>query len=139
MKVKQHLKDNKKFYIGLGIGVCIAGITYAIMRGRHVRLPMQSHLLGTSTHAIPPTGNKGFIFCESSFHKSTLNLVNVMEREGRGHPGYLTRCVETGLTYLTQTEAALANGIHPTRMSDHLNGRLSHVGGLHFERICMAA
>jgi len=51
----------------------------------------------------------------------------------------MIRCVEENLTYPSQLKASLAHGIHPNRMSDHLNGRLDHVDGKHFERVQLAA
>lgn len=67
------------------------------------------------------------------------NIVNVVEREGRGHPGYMVRWVEENLFYPSQINAAIAHDIAPNRMSDHLNNRLENVDGKHFERVVLAA
>ena len=66
---------------------------------------------------------------------STQNVVTVIEREGRGHPGYLVRCLETGRVFPSQDAAARSIGAYPSILSSHLQGKHSDVFGLHFERI----
>jgi hypothetical protein len=138
-KVKAHLKEHKELYIGLGVGFTIAGITYFIMRGHTIPLrDAKPTYWAHQSVKSPLTGHIDFHFNKSRIDNS-FNVVNVNERNGRGHPGYMTRCLEDNLTWMSQKEAANANNIHPNRLSDHLNGRLDHVDGKHFERIYMAA
>lgn len=150
-KVKEHVKEHKEEYI-LG-GIVLAGITLLVMKGRYAR--MQRVLNGSDKITMhpfgakptywahqpmqsPPTGHIGFTFSDiqDSFNN---NVINVLEREGRGHPGYMIRCVENELTYVSQKQAALAFDVSPKRISDHMNGRLADVDGYHFERIVLAA
>ena len=181
-KIKDHCKENQRFYLGLGMGLSVAGFTCLIMRGRYEALAVGgAYGLETADTSVtmrplakepravllggaewpppgetmrpfidakptywahrpvqsPPTGHIGFTFSNTEIHDS-FNVVNAFEREGRGHPGYLTRCLETKMTWPTQKAAAYAHGVHPNRMSDHLNGRLEHLNGNHFERIYLA-
>ena len=134
-KIKNHFKRNAGAYVTL-VGVCVlAGITTVIMRERSTRVA-EEFPLGVQR---PPKNShweySGSNFFSNSFNKDSFNVINVIEREGRGHPGYLTRCLETGLTYKTQAVAAREHGLSPTKMSNHLNGMLDHVGGYHFDRI----
>lgn len=132
-KLQAHWNEYRLFYIGTGVGLALAGITYGIVKHKNGKSTYWAH----SPMESPPTGHIGFIFSDSTISDSTF--VNVLERDGRGHPGYLTRCLETGLTYPSQKSAAAAFGFDKTHMSDHLHGRLENLGGYHFERICMAA
>jgi hypothetical protein len=124
---KKHLQDNKKFYIGLGIGICIAGITYAIMRDRS--------LLSIRGATIAPAKGATIVLGKNN----TLNSVSYISSHRQGPPSWVVRCLETRETFPSQKDAAMAMGISPSVLSSHLNGFRDHVDGLHFERICMAA
>jgi hypothetical protein len=122
--VKDHISRNKTVYISTGISVAIAGITCAIMRGRYtgvLRVLDQSDTIN-----VRPL---------SFLSKQSNHIVNVIEREGRGHPGYLVKCLETGITYLSQTQAASDMGLSKSMLSSHLNGAVNDVNGFHFERV----
>lgn len=54
---------------------------------------------------------------------------------GKGHSGFVTRCLETGELFKTQGLAAEAFGIGANIMSQHLNHGLELDQGLHFERV----
>lgn len=45
------------------------------------------------------------------------------------------KCLETGRVYSSIEEAADDLKIHSSNISAHLKGKLSHVGGFHFERV----
>ena len=121
-KIKQHFIENKKFYIGTGCGFVFAGITCSVIRGRSVEIPRVSN--GSDVITTRPF---------SFFSKQ--NVVTVIKREGRGHPGYRVRCLETGAEFMSQGEAARELGAYPSVISGHLNGKLPNVHGLHLERI----
>ena len=123
-EVKAHVGRHKVAY---SVGtVVIAGITFAIVRGRYV-------MVGNAAL----NGSDGITVRPLSFfsNKQMVNVVSVVEREGRGHPGYMVRCLETGVRYVTQEDAAKAIGADPTIMSRHINGIFDNAKGLHFERI----
>ena len=132
-KVKIHVKRNQTYYICLGYTVFVAGFTALIMKDIYdAKHTYCTHQPLKST----PTVHSGLSFYDSPVSNS-FNVVNVIERESRGHPGYLTRCIETGLTWVSQKQAAIDNGVHPNRMSDHLHGLLENLDGKHYERIFM--
>ena len=53
----------------------------------------------------------------------------------KGHPGFVTRCLETGDIFETQGSAAEYYGIPPSILSNHLNRGVDLNEGLHFERL----
>lgn len=54
---------------------------------------------------------------------------------GAGSRALAVKCIETGEIYRSQRDAAARIGIAAPALSAHLNGKLSHVKGLHFERV----
>lgn len=70
--------------------------------------------------------------------KQNTAVVTVIEREGRGHPGYLVRCLETNDIYPSQTAAAKALDIPPSVITDHINGKFPDAHGFHIERIAIS-
>jgi len=122
--VKQHLREHKITYSCVATGVVVAGITVLIMRGRHAGVG-DAASDGLEKVTVRPL----------SILSNKQTVVTVIQREGRGHPGYIIRCLETGDFFLSQGEAATNFGIHKTVMSRHLNGILDNAGGYHFERL----
>jgi hypothetical protein len=103
----------------MGIGISIAGITCVIMRGSDAGIHRVPEAI-----AIRPLS----IF-------SRQNVVTVIERDGRGHPGYLVQCVETGQIFPSQDAAARSVGAYPSILSSHLQGKHPDVYGFHFKRM----
>jgi|KBSMisStaDraftv2_1062788.scaffolds.fasta_scaffold27891_6 hypothetical protein len=116
-QVKAHISRNRERYI-TGSVVVVAGITCYIVRGRTV-----------AGFAASEVNIRPFAFF------SKQNVVTVIEREGRGHPGYLVKCLETGDIFRTQGDAARALGVDGKTMTRHILGDLPHVNDLHFERL----
>ena len=130
-KIKLHVIKYKTVYISMAVGAASAGFTYLIMRGRHADVLSASDTADTSVFVRPLS-----IF---SKQETTTNLVNnvvkVIEREGRGHPGYLVRCIETNEFFTSQKQAAEAYGIPDAIFSLHIRGKLDDLNGKHFERL----
>jgi hypothetical protein len=125
---KAHVVRHKVVYL-MGSYVTVAGITCLIMRGRISTLALrgvEESIVRYAALDIRPL---------SFFSKQTINIVSVIERDGRGHPGYLTKCIENGILFSTQGEAARSVGSNSTAMSRHLTGNLPHLNNHHFERI----
>lgn len=80
-----------------------------------------------------PTNTASFSFMFKSPQK--INIATVVDREGRGHPGWPIRNIETKAISLSQRSAAKAFDIPEGRLSGHLKGRYPDVDGLHFERV----
>ena len=128
-KIKNHIEKYKTIYCCAATGIVFAGITAVIMKERHakVRGAMDEGLVLNKLSCVL-----------SFFSKPQQHVVNVIEREGRGHPGYLTRCLETNDIFTSQTEAAKSFKIPTSVMSDHLRGKFDNAAGYHFERIIAA-
>lgn len=127
-KVKKHIQDHKVAYSCAVTGVMVAGITVVIMRSNIVRGAM-----GDSGVRGAPTNTASFTFR----NKQTINVTTVLDREGRGHPGWPVRNIETKRIFFSQREAADTFDISYSALSGHLNGKFSDVDGLHFERISL--
>jgi hypothetical protein len=121
-EVKNHFERNKSAYIS-GLG-CL-GMVFLMTRGRHVVAPNVP--AGQNVVTVRPLSLLS--------NRVTTSVVTVIEREGRGHPGYIVKCIETGELFTSQKRAALAQGVSDSTFSQHLNGLRPHVGGLHFERV----
>ena len=111
-------------------GAFFAGITRSILRGSH--LSLQSGLSEVGIHRVPTVVRPLFLF---SNHNKVLNVVAVIAREGRGHPGYPVMCKETGDIFLSQTGAAVWAGTSAANMSSHILGKFPDVNGWTFERV----
>jgi hypothetical protein len=124
-KTKAHFRKYKTWYCCAGAGLLGAGITLVIVRGRHAGVGNAASD-GPAKVTVRPL---------SFLSKQNTNVVTVFERQGRGHPGYMVRCLETNVGYPSQGAAAEAAGVHKTVMSRHLNGMFPDANGLHFERL----
>ena len=75
----------------------------------------------------------------SFFENSSVGNNNVITTNvyggSKGHPGFVTRCLETGDIFETQGSAAEYYGIPPSILSNHLNRGVDLNEGLHFERL----
>lgn len=71
-------------------------------------------------------------------NKTTNTMVTVVEREGRGHPGYLVRCLETNEIFPSQKNAANILNVPAQVISKHLSGEYNDANGYHLERINIA-
>lgn len=118
-KIKAHFKKNQVAYAFAFMG--IAGI---MLKGRHSGIPSAPE--GSDIIGIRPI---------SILSRQTNNIVAVIEREGRGHPGFPVECIETGQKFLSQGMAAVAAGTSEVNMSKHINGKLDHINRLHYRRI----
>lgn len=128
-KVKAHLKENKKVYIAIGATfvVTVAGFTLHIMRSKPC--PMWEGVSSMPNVGLVNTASLKFS------NKSTINITTVLDREGRGHPGWPVRNLETKRIFFSQRDAADTFGIGEGTLSSHLNGKFSDANGLHFERV----
>ena len=121
-EIKAHISRHKTAYT-IGVIIGVAGITYLIMKGRTTSFLR-------SLDGPDVVTNRPF-----TFFSNRTNIVTVIAREGRGHPGYLIQCKETGDIFSSQAGAASWIGTSTANMSQHISGRFPDVYGLHFERI----
>jgi hypothetical protein len=88
-------------------------------------------VMGESGVQGAPTNTASLIFR----NKQTINITTVLDREGRGHPGWPVRNLESKRIFFSQKEAAEAFGIPAPLMSGHIHGKFPDIDGLHFERV----
>jgi hypothetical protein len=69
------------------------------------------------------------------FAKDSGNMVTTIHNGSKGHPGFITRCIETGELFATQGSAARAFNIPERTMTKHLNYGRELSENLHFERL----
>jgi len=122
-KIKAHLEKHKTLYACVATAAGVATFTAVIMRGRYVENPMGSN------------GHDGATVRLLSFLSNRPSVVTVIQREGRGHPGYIVRCIETGDVFLSQTQAAAAMLIPEKVISHQITGKTLDANGYHFERV----
>jgi hypothetical protein len=127
IRVKEYLQEHKELYIGLGVGVIVAGITYSIMRAQSGSIILRDSIVEAQRDSIVLGKN------------ATLNQVSYFDSNRQGPASWVVRCVETGLVFTSQRAAALAMDISESNISRQLNGLKNQADGYHFERICMAA
>lgn len=132
-KIKAHIKEHKEKYITVGVTVVIsAGITYIIMRRPRAVLDY----VGADCPDTESTGLLSFISNKFIIGSRIENqIVTVVEREGRGHPGYRVRDLDTLVEYETQGLYASEINCSPMTVSKHLRGIYPDACGHHAERI----
>ena len=134
-KIKEHFIRNKDRYIvGTIVGITTAGITWLIMRRSRAVLDY----VGAD---CPDTESTDFLSLFSNkfnINSSiTNNVVTVIEREGRGHPGYRVRDLDTLMEWDTQGLAAKSLNTTPMVISKHIRGIYPDAKGHHLERIAV--
>jgi hypothetical protein len=131
-RIKEHLQKYKTVYLCGATGVAVAGITTLIMRGRYEGL-------GNAGPYGPKTADTLVTMRPLSFLSKQGNVVKVINKYGRGRPGYLIHSLNTNEYFSSQREAASVFGISESILSKHLAGKIENAEGYMFERICMAA
>lgn len=82
-----------------------------------------------------PNWGSANIASHFSFGDKTINITTVLNRAGRGHPGWPVQNLETNQVFFSQKQAADAFGISETFLSGHLQGKYPDANGLHFQRV----
>ena len=131
-QIKEHVSEHKALYIVGSLGV-VAGFTCIIVRGQCPGVPRVPESSVPRVLDGPTTVTARPLSFFST--RQTTNVVNVIERTGRGHPGYIVHCVETQELFPSQYEAARQLNTSPSIVSGHLNGKLPDVNGVHLERV----
>lgn len=124
-KVTTHVHEHETAYAFVA-GVVVTGFTLFIMRSNAARgAASESRARGALTNTA------SFIFNSPQ----TVKVTTVLDRDGRGHPGWPVRNLETKRIFLSQKDAAKAFDIPQKLLSSHLKGKFPDVDGLHFERV----
>lgn len=144
--IREHFSKHKWRYV-IGGSLLFAAITVVILRKN------TSLLSGLDPRFLSGPGGSGRIavdntvrsFSSNPFSRNSGNItinhnaVTTIHTGTRGHSGFMTRCVDTGELFLTQTADAKAFDISPSIMSIHLNKGVSLDQGLTFERVASFA
>lgn len=124
--VLKHINENKTAYIAGTAAAAGAVFTVLVMRSNAARGAAGE---AGARGALSNTASRVFV------NKQTINVTTVLDREGRGHPGWPVRNIETGKIFVSQRAAAEAFGIPPTALSGQLKGKFEDIDGLTFERV----
>lgn len=123
-EIREHIKRHKTMYACAATAVGVATFTTLIMRGSHAKLDA-----GMDWPEKAPVDSL-FIFGNSK-----SNIVTTFHKGVQGHPGFITRCIETGELFANQGDAARAFNIPEEFLSKHLNYGKELIENLHFERV----
>jgi len=128
-KIKNHIQDHKVAYACGATAVLTAGITYLVVRSNAAQGGAGG---GNAQGGLTNTASRSFLIKSP---QTIIKTINVLERDGRGHPGYPIRNLETKHIEFSQKAMADYFGISEGLLSGHLNGKFPDVDGLHFERV----
>jgi hypothetical protein len=123
-EVKSHISRNKKEYIVFGTCFVIGFAGGVALKGALTRVVLN---VESDQIVIKPIA----IFAKQ--------IVTVFHMGRQGPPSWITECVETGEKTLSQRAMSALKGISQAELSQHLNGKLENVDGLHFKRVALAA
>lgn len=106
-KVKEHLQENKKYYLVGGICLAVGAVGAALIVPKNIAIQIAAAKM-----------------VEQNVHQDYL--------KGRMHPGIRLLHNETGIEYPSVRYAAEQLGLHRAKISKHLQGKLADVDGQHF-------
>lgn len=116
-KIKQHLKDNRRVYLACGGTAVVAAVgTLLVTRRDELSIFKQE------------------INQPLSWKPTAHNSIEV-HIEALGDPGNIIQDTTTGTVYASQGQAARELGVSPSRVSEHLSGKLLDVGGHHLVKL----
>ena len=122
-KLKGHFKKHYRIYVLAG--TILISVSVGILVGKNVNTRKMIKIIGDGAVSL----------IDSQIDTAMISPTVNIHLERRGHPGYLVQCLETGEVFASQNRAADVFGLSASRISDHLNGRTSDLGGLHFQRL----
>lgn len=114
-KVKTHIQENQKFYIGVGVGISVAVIVTIILKKNSGSAIYQGVALNVKSPLV-------------------ANTLNVTIPKA-GNSGNIIQCDQTGVVYPSQNVAARALGISPGNLSKHLTGHEARTFGYTFTKL----
>lgn len=115
-KTRKHLRENKKVYIAGAIGVAAGAVAVLLLAKDGSPLVRNSN------------ENKALLIWKP---KQTIEVFI----EALGDPGNIIQDTTTGTIYASQNQAAIALGVYPARISEHISGKLPDIKGHVLEKI----
>lgn len=129
-QIKEHWEKHKVKYLCTGTAVSSAIITLFIVRRNDSGLRCEPDSgLRCEPDIVAPSLNFRDII--GDYNTVTQNIY----KGEKGHPGFLTRCIETGELFSSQKTAADHFGISESALSSHLNKDFELDQDLNFERV----
>lgn len=116
-RIKKHLQDNKKFYIGVGAGAAIVLVATKI---------------GSTNVTVSGTGNQ----VVGRAKEVNQVMISMIERSTASKPVHL---VGTNLYFNSLSEAARETGHSLSKISRNINGHIPDIDGQVFELLELAA
>jgi hypothetical protein len=116
-----HIRENKKFYIGLGSGLVIG----AIGGGAVVARKADVEMIQKFTALV-------------NFNWKSTQIITQQSIKALGHPGFEVMDNETGLKYPSINNAAKETGINVHDLRKHLHGERPDAGGKTFKIVGLA-
>lgn len=130
-KIKAHFQRHKTAYL-IGCGIVFAAGTYLIVRS-------YTGILRVPESSVPRVLDGPVKVTVAPFsllsNRMTNNVINVVRKEGRGHPGFPVFDLDDKIMYDTQGAAAKALNAWPSVVSGHLKGKLPDVNGHHLVHV----
>lgn len=118
-KIKSHFQRNKKVYLGCGVTAIVTAVgTLLLVNSRDIVI--------------------------AKFNTQQIGVINSNKNievyiEALGDPGNIIQDTVTGTVYASQNQAAKALDLNPSRLSQHLNGKVDNVDGHKLVRLGKAA
>jgi hypothetical protein len=122
-KIKQHIKDNKKIYIGTAT-IVVVGIAAFVLGRKSVK-----RTIVTSELSIFNEIDGDYNTLISNTYQQTVSKYGYP----LGRPGKPVFNVDTGRDYASESYAAIDVGVSQKMMSDHLHGKRESVNGKQFK------
>ncbi len=131
-KIKQHVIDHKREYTIAALGVAAVVVAVVVTK----KICDSADGVESVDYEVAPK-----MEFNDAVHDSTITMNNITNifHERRGHPGNVVRRISDGAEWTSQNLAAQSAGVHPLKMSNHLDGKLPHIKGELYERIGEAA
>jgi hypothetical protein len=118
-KLRKHIRENKKFYIGTATGVAMGVIGTLVYCLRTVKT--------NEVEVGDMSGIDSLLFVGNDNNVLYQHITKYGNKVGRrGNPVF---DMTTRKTYRTEALAALDIGVTNTRMSNHVNGKTKHING----------
>lgn len=132
-RVNNHVRKHISLYL---TGATALAVGTSLLMRNHLRVDVprvSAREVPRATRGSAQAQSRGFSF--ALYMRNVGNATATVHTGKKGHPGFVTRCLETGALFPSQNKAAEAMGVSPSVMSGHLSGALGSVNDLHFERV----
>lgn len=110
-KMKNHVRENKKIYIAVGIGIVVGTVGAVALKDSPTMVSIKEIMT-------------------FKWHSPTTVQIII---PALGDPGNVVQCIETGTFYASQGQVARDFGVSATNVGNHLHGKIEDIEGFHFK------